>query len=95
MRTSSFSALDHISEPVRFFIGNRLAELAGLALLVVDIACALSLLTWSVLDPSLDHATSGPIHNLLGKPGAIVADLVTQLLGVASVAMLVPIAFWG
>ena len=95
MRTSSFSALDHISEPVRFFIGNRLAELAGLLLLVADIAAALSLLTWSVLDPSLDHATSGPIHNLLGKPGAIVADLVTQLLGVASVAMLVPIAFWG
>jgi S-DNA-T family DNA segregation ATPase FtsK/SpoIIIE len=87
--------MEFIPEPVRFFIGNRLAELTGLLAMVAVGASALSLLTWSVLDPSLDHATAGQIHNLLGRPGAIVADLVTQILGLGSVAMLVPLAFWG
>ncbi len=95
MRTNSFSALDHIPEPVRFFMGKRIAELVGLLMLVGAGATAIALLTWSILDPSLDHATSGTIHNLLGRPGAIVADLVTQVFGIASVAMLVPITFWG
>ncbi len=95
MRTSQISALEHIPEPVRFFIANRLAELAGLLLIALVGATSLALLTWSVLDPSFDHATAGPIHNLLGWPGAVIADLVTQILGVGSVAMLVPLAFWG
>ena len=55
----------------------------------------LALLTWSVSDPSLNHATSARIHNLLGAPGAIAADLVMQFIGLASAALLVPPAFWG
>ena len=42
---------------------------------------ALALATWSVQDPSLSHATDAPVRNLLGHPGAIVADLLMQLLG--------------
>ena len=42
--------------------------------LPVDRACgrwpALALATWSVQDPSLSHATSAPVRNLLGAPGA-------------------------
>ncbi len=95
MRTTSISTFDIIPEPVRYFIGKRLVELAGAALIAAVAAATLALLTWSVLDPSLDHATSGSVHNLLGWPGAIFADLVTQLLGVASVAMLAPLVFWG
>jgi len=39
---------------------------------------ALALATWSVRDPSLSHATDAPVHNLLGRPGAIGADLTMQ-----------------
>jgi S-DNA-T family DNA segregation ATPase FtsK/SpoIIIE len=40
---------------------------------------ALALATWSVDDPSLSHATDAHVHNLLGRPGAIAADLMMQL----------------
>jgi len=40
---------------------------------------AVALATWSVKDPSINHATEGPVRNLLGLPGAIVADLVMQI----------------
>ncbi len=54
----------------------------------------LALVTWSVRDPSLNHATAGPIRNLLGYKGAIVADLTMQLIGVAAVALLTPPVIW-
>ena len=56
---------------------------------------ALALATWSVQDPSLSHAIDAPVHNLLGMPGAIAADLMMQLLGLGSLALLLPIAVWG
>ena len=60
------------------------------------VAClCLALLTWSVSDPSLNHATNARIQNLLGAPGAIAADLVMQFIGLASAALLTPPAFWG
>ena len=46
-------------------------------------------------DPSLSHATQKPIHNLLGFPGAIFSDLAMQLLGLASVLLLLPEALLG
>ncbi len=35
----------------------------------------LALATWSVQDPSFSHATDAPVRNLLGRAGAIAADL--------------------
>jgi S-DNA-T family DNA segregation ATPase FtsK/SpoIIIE len=58
-------------------------------------AGALSLLTWSAADPSLTHATSGPTHNLLGPLGAILADLLMHMVGLASVFVFLPPLFWG
>jgi S-DNA-T family DNA segregation ATPase FtsK/SpoIIIE len=93
--TTSFTALDRIPDPLRAFAARRAAELAGIALVVGTGALALALLTWSVQDPSLNHATDGPIRNLLGVPGAITADLVMQMLGLAAVALLAPLAIMG
>ncbi len=95
MRTTTFSFVDHLPAPVREFPKRRAAEIAGLAALLGVGALTLALLTWSVSDPSLNHATSSRIHNLLGAPGAIAADLVMQFIGLASAALLVPPAFWG
>jgi S-DNA-T family DNA segregation ATPase FtsK/SpoIIIE len=93
--TTTFSAFDHIPEPIRIFAVRRVAETIGGAILVGLVALGFALLTWSVQDPSLNHATSAPIHNWLGAPGAIVADLLMQMFGIASIAILMPVAFWG
>jgi S-DNA-T family DNA segregation ATPase FtsK/SpoIIIE len=74
---------------------RRLRELGGIALISLAMMAALALATWSVQDPSLSHATDAPVHNLLGMPGAIAADLMMQLLGLGALALLLPIAVWG
>jgi DNA segregation ATPase FtsK/SpoIIIE, S-DNA-T family len=79
----------------RAIIHRRLREIAGLALIAVAFGAAAALATWSVKDPSFSHATSAPVRNLLGAPGAIAADLATQLFGLATIAIIVPIAAWG
>jgi DNA segregation ATPase FtsK/SpoIIIE, S-DNA-T family len=74
---------------------RRLRELGGIALLSFAMVAALALATWSVHDPSLSHATDARVHNLLGRPGAIAADLLMQLLGLGSLALLLPVGIWG
>src|ERR1700733_7175675 len=95
MRTTTFSFIDQVPASVREFPRRRAAEIAGLLALAGVASLTLALLTWSVSDPSLNHATNARIHNLLGAPGAIAADLVMQFIGLASAALLAPPAFWG
>ena len=95
MRTTSFSTPDFISDPVRNFAARRGAEALGLVLLVGTLALGVALVSWSVADPSLDHATSGPVRNVLGGNGAIIADIMMQLFGLANIALLLPPLVWG
>ncbi len=87
--------LSFLPEAVRDALRRRLRELGGLALIALATLLALALATWSVQDPSLSHATNAPMRNMLGAPGAIVADLLMQLLGVAALALVLPVAIWG
>ena len=66
---------------IREALARRLRELAGLGLLALSGVAAAALMTWSVQDPSLSHATSRAIRNIVGYPGAIGADLLMQILG--------------
>ena len=76
-------------------LGSQLSVLVGLFILgLVSLAFA-SLATWSVLDPSLSHASSNPVSNLIGFPGAVFADLAVQFLGLAAALCLIPPAVWG
>lgn len=84
-----------LSDDFREAIARRLRELCGLGLIVVTGVAAAALATWSVSDPSFSHATSAPVRNLLGAPGAITADLAMQLFGLATVAIILPFASWG
>ena len=93
--TTNFSVLDHIPDALREFLMRRGAELAGLGLISFSAAIALALASWSVLDPSFNHAAPGQVHNLLGAPGAIAADLIMQMLGVSALAFLAPMCLWG
>src|SRR5215831_13308715 len=90
-----FQLAGFLPDDLRAGIARRLAEIGGVALLVVAAALAAALGSWSVQDPSLSHATSAPVRNLLGVPGAVAADLLMQLFGLASIALIVPVAAWG
>jgi S-DNA-T family DNA segregation ATPase FtsK/SpoIIIE len=83
------------SYDLRTLLRRRICEAGGFALIAMSFAMAIALATWSVQDPSLSHATDGPVRNLLGTPGAIGADLLMQLFGVASTVLVLPIAVWG
>jgi S-DNA-T family DNA segregation ATPase FtsK/SpoIIIE len=87
--------LNFLPDGVREALRRRLRELGGFGLIVLATLLALALATWSVQDPSLSHATNAPVRNLLGAPGAIVADLLMQVLGVAALAFILPITIWG
>ncbi len=80
---------------IREALARRLRELAGLGLLLLSGGIAAALMTWSVQDPSLSHATSRAIRNIAGYPGAIGADLLMQILGLGSVMLILPVAIWG
>ena len=91
----SLDGVAHLSSQLGVIARRRLRELGGIALISLAMIAAAALATWSVHDPSLSHATDAPVHNLLGLPGAIAADLMMQLLGLGSLALLLPIAVWG
>ena len=97
MRTtrSSRSGFDEFGLHLKDFLLRRTAEIAGVAMLTFAVALILALITWSVQDPSINHAASGPVRNLLGRPGALMADLAMQLFGVAAIAMIGPVALSG
>src|SRR4051812_16362861 len=65
----------NLSDNLRDALRRRLRELIGLSLIVLAMLLAVALASWSAQDPSLSYATNARPHNLLGVPGAIVADL--------------------
>ncbi len=80
---------------IREALARRLRELAGLSVIALSGVAAAALMTWSVQDPSLSHATSRAIHNIVGYPGAIGADLLMQILGLGAIMLILPVAVWG
>jgi S-DNA-T family DNA segregation ATPase FtsK/SpoIIIE len=73
---------------VRIFFMRRLSELVGLLLFLALIAAGLSLASWSVDDPSLNHALDGAAQNWLGYPGAVIADELMQFFGLGVIVLL-------
>src|ERR1700686_1346444 len=80
---------------IREALARRLRELAGLGLLMLSGTAAAGLMALAVQDPSLSHATSRAIRNIVGYPGAIVADLLMQILGLGAIMLILPVAVRG
>ncbi|RTL99977.1 cell division protein FtsK, partial [Ancylobacter aquaticus] len=76
-------------------LSRRTAELVGLALLGLCAMMLLALATWSADDPSLSRSSAAPPSNLLSVPGAVFADVMMQLFGVAALAVVLPVGVWG
>jgi DNA segregation ATPase FtsK/SpoIIIE, S-DNA-T family len=85
----------HLPASIGDALARRMRELAGLSLIALSGIAAAALMTWSVQDPSLSHATSRAIRNILGYPGAIGADLLMQILGLGAIMLILPVAVWG
>ena len=73
---------------VRIFFKRRLFEGAGIVLFLLLIAASLSLASWSVDDPSLNHALDRTARNWLGYPGAVIADELMQFFGLGVLVLL-------
>jgi S-DNA-T family DNA segregation ATPase FtsK/SpoIIIE len=95
MRINSDLAANLLPYGLSGMLRRRLSELCGMALIAAAAAVLIALATWSVQDPSLNHATDRAAENWLGLPGAIAADMLIQLFGLAAVMIVLPLAAWG
>jgi len=77
------------------FFARRVSEIAGAGLVVLGLAYGTALATYSPADASLNSATDGPTLNLLGQPGAVVADLMVQSFGLVAFLPAFMIVIWG
>jgi S-DNA-T family DNA segregation ATPase FtsK/SpoIIIE len=80
--------------PVRPAGGRRLARLAAWLVGMAGVTLLLALVSYHAADPSLDTATSHPAANLAGWPGALAADLLLQLFGLAAVLPAFALLAW-
>ena len=77
---------------VKLLVDNpRLSEMVGLLLLLLAVATFLALISYSPVDPSTNVATDAErATNWMGLPGAFLADLILQSVGL--VGLLIPVA---
>ena len=79
---------------------NRLLRIlalrgAGLMLVLAAAAALVALITYNSDDASLNNANLREVTNWLGPLGAVAADLLLQIFGLAAVAFLAPLFVWG
>ncbi len=77
------------------FFKRRLAEAGGTALFAAGALLLVSILSYTPGDPSLNSIGNNAAQNLLGAGGAIVADLVLQIFGLASMLPALVLTAWG
>ena len=74
----------------------RLAEMAGVLLLIAAVGTLLSIGSYSPHDPSANVASTNAVaKNWMGIPGAYFADLVLQLLGLGAFSLPVGLGLAG
>src|SRR6185312_8072755 len=79
---------------------NRLLRMlalrgAGLLLVLAATAALAALASYSADDASLNNANLRDVSNWLGPLGAVGADLMLQIFGIAALAFLAPLFVWG
>ncbi len=94
-RSSAVRKQTFLPEGVPAAIRRRLIELGGIVLIGTGLALFGALVTYAPTDPSLNTASGGPVNNLLGRGGALVADLLLQSLGLAAALLVLFMAAWG
>src|SRR6201985_154496 len=87
--------VNHLPTSIRDALAKRLRELAGVGLIALAGVAAAARRPGAGRAPTLSHATSRAIRNIVGYPGAIGADLLMQILGLGAILVILPIAVWG
>ncbi len=78
-------SLSRLASPkLRSMFWRRLAGLGAMVLAAGAVVLLAVLLTYDAQDPSLNTATARTAHNVLGVPGAMLADLLLQGFGAAA-----------
>jgi S-DNA-T family DNA segregation ATPase FtsK/SpoIIIE len=93
--TSLISGTTAGSEGVSGFLKRRGREIIGAALVSVAFLLAAALITHDPTDPSWNTAGPSEARNLLGYPGALISDVLSQSLGLANLALVTVLAAWG
>jgi S-DNA-T family DNA segregation ATPase FtsK/SpoIIIE len=74
---------------------NRKPRYAGACCVLLALFLLLSLMTYHSGDPSLNRSTGEAVRNMMGISGAVMADMLLQLFGVASVTLPLILCGWG
>ncbi|MGM0561455.1 MAG: DNA translocase FtsK [Pseudomonadota bacterium] len=77
------------------FLRLRLIELAGLGVILLGLVLAAICFSYDPQDPSLNRAARDQVNNLLGLPGAYLADILMQSLGLSVFGLCGLFIAWG
>jgi len=74
-----------------------LLQAAGVGVIFIALALAAALATYTPTDPSFNTAAGpvGAVHNMLGGPGALISDVLLQLVGLAAWLPALALLAWG
>ena len=95
MRSWLVDPLAFLPPSLRAFLARRAFEGVGVVLIALGGFMLLAVMGWSIDDPSFNIATTRAPGNWMGLPGAYVADIMLQTLGLAGVLLLLPLFVWG
>src|SRR5215472_7195668 len=82
------------SSPLVEALKKRLTEGAGVVLVFASLLLAVTLASFDRADPSWNHATDGPVRNIAGPVGAVVADGLLQAVGLAAALLPAVLLAW-
>src|SRR3546814_18579809 len=95
-RTASHAERTNFLPPAALdFLRRRAIEFGGLALVAAGVALLVTFASYAPTDPSPNVASEAPVRNLLGVPGAYLADILLSNLGLAAVTLGPLLAAWG
>lgn len=79
---------------VTHFFRRRLMEVLGLLGACGVLGVALAMISYHPADPSFNHVTGAAPHNMMGRAGAYIADLLLQYTGMGWLALVVIPMVW-
>jgi S-DNA-T family DNA segregation ATPase FtsK/SpoIIIE len=93
--TTRSSSLPFLPEAMTRALRRRVEQALGWALVLLATALFVALVSYEPADPSFNTAGARAVRNLMGRPGAHVADVVVQSLGGAGFVLAAVLLAWG